>query len=124
MTHPIDLSLHRPETCSSEGVVASRGVAEGERELDGLRLRRRLAPQDRGTEVEEGGDELAAIVQRCPPDDLRLQLHERFTEAVRLRSFAASARHHASLAPCHASEDFACQIFCPGWIIRSRNLFK
>ena len=40
-----------------------------ERELDGLRWGRRLAPQDRGIEVEKGGDEFPAIVQRCPPDD-------------------------------------------------------
>ena len=41
----------------------------GERELDGLRWRRRLAPQDRGIEVEKGGDEFPAIVQRGRPDE-------------------------------------------------------
>ena len=34
-------------------------------ELDGLRWRRRLAPQDCGIEVEKGDDEFSAIVQRC-----------------------------------------------------------
>ena len=56
----------------------------GKRELDGLCLRRRLAPLDRGIEVEKGGDELPAVLQRCAPDDVRLKVHEGFTEQPRL----------------------------------------
>src|SRR5262245_14525211 len=56
----------------------------GEGELDCLRWGRRLAPQDRGTQVEKGGDEFPAIVQRCPSDDFYLKLHEAFTEQPRL----------------------------------------
>src|SRR5262245_57446386 len=35
----------------------------GERELDGLRWQRRLAPQNCGIEIEQGGDDGFAIVQ-------------------------------------------------------------
>ena len=69
----------------------------GERELDGLRLRRRLAPQDRGIEVEKGDDEFAAILQRCPPDDLRLKRHERFTEQPRFALQQANERRQVAL---------------------------
>src|SRR5262249_54867123 len=55
-------------------------VRVGERELDRLRWRRRLATQDRGMEIKKGGDELPKTVQRCPPDDLCLKLHEGITK--------------------------------------------
>ena len=40
-----------------------------DRELDGLRRGRRLAPQYRGIEVEQGRDEFPAIVQRGRSDE-------------------------------------------------------
>ena len=69
----------------------------GERELDGLRWGRRLAPQYRGIEVEKGGDEFPAIVQRCPPDDVRLKLHEGFTEQPRLTLQNANERRQVAI---------------------------
>ena len=51
-----------------------------EREFDGLRWRRRLAPQYRGIEVEQRRDEFPAILQRGPLDDPGLKLNEVFTE--------------------------------------------
>ena len=52
----------------------------GERELDGLRSRRRLVSQQCGLEVEKGNDECFAIAQRCPLDQARLKAHPGFTE--------------------------------------------
>src|SRR4051812_44455833 len=63
----------RPDTGEHWNEVCPRVC---EREFDGLRSRRRLAPQYRGIEVEKGGDEFPAILQRGPADDLRLKLHE------------------------------------------------
>ena len=40
--------------------------------------------RSRGIEVEKGGDEFPAIVQRCRPDESSLKLHAGFTEQPRL----------------------------------------
>ena len=69
----------------------------GERELDGLRRGRRLAAQDRGIEVEKGGDEFPAVVQRGRPDELRLKLHEGFTEQPRLTLQKADERRQVAI---------------------------
>ena len=69
----------------------------GERELDGLRRGRRLAPQDRGIEVEKGGDEFPAVFQRGRPDDVRLKLHEGFTEQPRLTLEKANERRQVAI---------------------------
>jgi hypothetical protein len=50
-------------------------VRVGEGELDGLRWRGRLAPQERGIELKKGGDDFPPTVQRCPPDEPNLKVH-------------------------------------------------
>ena len=69
----------------------------GERKLDGLRLRRRLAPQECGIEVEKGDDEFPAIVQRGLPDELSLKLHAGFTEQPRLTLQPADERRQIAI---------------------------
>ncbi len=73
------------------------GVRVRECELDGLRWRRRLAPQDRGIEVEKGGDEFAAIVQRCRRDEPSLKLHAGLTEQPRLTLQPADERRQVAI---------------------------
>ena len=68
-----------------------------ERKLDGLRLGRRLAPQECGIEVEKGDDEFPAIVQRCRPDELSLKLHAGFTEQPRLTLQPADERRQVAI---------------------------
>ena len=68
-----------------------------ERELDGLRLGRRLAPQECGIEVEKGGDEFPAIVQRCRPDEPGLKPHVGFTEQPRLTLQPADERRQVAI---------------------------
>ena len=68
-----------------------------ERELDGLRRRRRLAPQECGIEVEKSDDEFFAIVQRGFPDERHLKLHEGFTEQPRLTLQPADERRQVAL---------------------------
>src|SRR5262245_14718316 len=48
-------------------------VREGE--LDGLRWRRRLAPQYRGIHVQKSDDELCAAVQRCDLEEAFLKVY-------------------------------------------------
>jgi hypothetical protein len=55
-----------------------------ERDFDGLVWRRRLAPQNRGLEVEQRGNDGPAIVQRRDPDELTLKVHPVVTEQSRL----------------------------------------
>ena len=69
----------------------------GERELDGLRRRRRLAAQDRGIQVEQDGDEFPAVVQRGRPDEVRLKLHEGVTEQPRLTLEQANERRQVAV---------------------------
>jgi hypothetical protein len=51
-----------------------------ERELEGLRRGRRLPPQYRGIEVEQGRDEFPAIVQRGHFDQAHLKCHTRIRQ--------------------------------------------
>src|SRR5690349_15799579 len=70
-----------PDSGEERNEVCPR-VREGK--LDGLRWGRRLAPQYRGIEIEQSGDELPAIFQRRGPDELSLKLHEGLTKQPRL----------------------------------------
>ena len=63
----------------------------------GLRLRRRLAPQDCRIEVEQGGDDFPAIVQRGRPDEPILKLHAVVTEQPRLTLQPADERRHIAI---------------------------
>jgi hypothetical protein len=56
-----------------------------ERELDGLRLRRRLAPQDCGSEVEKDADEFPAVLLKtCGFDEFGLKRHVGVAQQPRL----------------------------------------
>ena len=68
-----------------------------ERKLDGLRWGRRLAPPDRGIEVEQGGDDFSAIVERCRPDEPGLKLHVDLTEQPPLTLQCADERRHIAI---------------------------
>ena len=72
-------------------------VRVSDRELDGLRWRRRLAPQYRGIEVEKGGDEFSAIVQRCALDEPGLKPHARVTKQPRLTLQPADERRQVAI---------------------------
>ena len=85
---------HRPDAGEQRNEVR---VRVRERELDGLRRRRRLAPQDCGIEVEKGGDEFPAIVQRRRLDELILKRHEGVTEQPRLTLQLADERRQVAL---------------------------
>ena len=50
-------------------------VPVSDRELDGLRLRRRLVPQYRGIEVEKSGNEFPAAIERCDIYEPRLKVN-------------------------------------------------
>src|ERR1700752_118860 len=58
-------------------------VRVGKRELDRLRSGWRLTPENRGIQIEQGGNKLSATVQRCTFDHLRLKLLEVLTEQPR-----------------------------------------
>ena len=92
-----------PAACGRSSGTGQIRVSNGRRcvfayvnaALDGLRRRRRLAPQDRGIEVEKGGDDFAAIVQRRRADEPSLKLHAGFTEQPRLTLQPADERRHS-----------------------------
>jgi hypothetical protein len=72
-------------------------ICIGERELDRLRRRRRLAPQDRRIHVQKSGDELSETLQRGPLDESRLKLHERLAEQPGLTLQQANERRQVAV---------------------------
>ena len=65
--------------------------------LDGLRRRWRLAPQYRGIEIEQGGNDGPAIVQGGRPDEPILKVHPVVTEQSRLTLQPADERRHIAI---------------------------